>query len=102
MKTLSFLRIGVIAHYTEQKRHKIHVRGSYKHYGTFNKCTQSQNFYSRTWRQIDGKRSIYSINIPQQSNVFMLQKAKIIFNFDSSTSHSQYIYHLYRLPDTIL
>ena len=31
MKTLSFLCIGVIAHYTEKKRHKIHVRGSYKH-----------------------------------------------------------------------
>ena len=30
MKTV-FLCIGVIAHYTEQKRHKIHVRGSYKH-----------------------------------------------------------------------
>ena len=29
MKTLSFLCIGVIAHYTEQKRHKI--QGSYKH-----------------------------------------------------------------------
>ena len=32
--------------------------------GGFTKC-----------RQIDGKRSIYSINIPQQSNVFLLQKS---------------------------